>query len=139
MMQNPDDVDAAGAFDVERRVAANAIPPIADADLVAGAPATRIVGDTFNRRPDLCHICLCLADVPALLGGVPDRREVALRGWGETVVAHDFFAAMKASKSNSSGTPLSSPATRAARRAPKRVSWSSRSRRPARMTSLAER
>src|SRR5690606_25363250 len=124
---------------VEEEMTANAVSPEPFADLIAGPTTMGIVADALDRGSDLTHVRLGLVDVPALLGELPDRREVALRGRGEAVRRYAFIAALKASKSKASGTPLFSPSMRAARSAASCVSWSSSNRRPARMTSLADR
>src|SRR5690606_25527813 len=136
LVQDAHDVYALAPFQIEEDVAADAIAPVAGLDLLACPPAVRVGGNPLHRGLDLENVLLGLAHIPPLLGVVPDRRQIALRRGSEPIRAHDFFAAMKASRSKSSAGPLSSPAMRAARSAAIRVSSSSSSRRAARTTSL---
>src|SRR5699024_10570497 len=139
LVQDPNHVHAVRPRHVEQQVPADAVLTVSVTEFVARPPTSRIISDAFDGRPDVHHIDLSLTDVPALRGVVPDRGEIQARGRCQAIAGHDFFAAMNASKSKGSGAPLSSPATRAARNAATRVSWSSSNRRPARTTSLAER
>lgn len=138
-MQNPDHVDPITTGDEVDQVTADGVAPILDADVVGSLPAVGLLRDSLDRVPDLQDVGLGLVLVPVLERIVPDRRQIALRGRSEPVCAYARLEAMNESKSNASGSPLSSPATRAARRALNWVSRSSSSRRPARTTSLAER
>lgn len=116
-MQNADDIDAARSLAIEQKMTADAVATVALPDLITGSTPERIRGDSLDRGSDLVHVGLGLANVPLLDGEIPDRGEIALRRRCEPIVRHDFFAAMNASKSNSSAAPLSSPAMSAARSA----------------------
>lgn len=116
-MQDPDDIHSIGPLDIENEVAPYGVSAVANADLIAGATTAWVFSDALECRPYLSNVGLGLTHIPASLREVPNRRKVPLSGRSETIPAHDFFAAMKASKSKTSGAPLSSPATRAARRA----------------------
>ena len=139
LVQNPDHVHATGALNEEHQMATDAVSSIPLSNLVTGSSTSRIIRDALDRGPDFRYIRFGLGGAPMLFGVIPDRREVTLCGWREPVAAHAFFSAMNLSKSNVSGSPLSSPATRAARSAAICVAWSSRRRKPARTTSLADR
>lgn len=91
----------------------------------------------------LFKITIGLLHIPMLDGVVPDPGEIGAGGRGEAeelghVARLARSSALKAAKSNGSGVPDASPSSRAAWRARIRTSCSSRSRSPARTTSLAE-
>src|SRR5690242_9080195 len=98
-------------------MAADAVSAVPLADLVAEATAPGVSSDPLDRGLELEEVALGLIGIPALLGEVPDLREILLCGGCEPVALHARFAAMNASKSNGSGAPLASPRASAARSA----------------------
>ena len=120
----------------------------AGVDLRYGGANVRSVGaGEFAARErgayvaDLSDVAFGLCDAPAFCGPGPEsaRCPGPPRAKDRTVQANSArLAAMKASKSKGSAGPLASPSARASRRASSLVSCSSRRRRPARTTSLAE-
>ena len=116
-MQDANHIYTAPSFDVEDQVTSDRIAAVSPTDLVTSAPSFSVGSDTFNRELDFSQVGLSLIHVPTFLRIVPDSRQIALRSRSEPISAHNFFAATKASKSNSSASPLFSPATSAARKA----------------------
>lgn len=121
-MKDPDHDDTIVAGEVEHDMSPDAIAPVPRSDLVTGMTATGIAGQTLDSRPDLIQVRFGLIGPPPRTCEVPDIGEVSLRRRSESIAIHDFRAAMKAPKSNRSGSPLPSPATSAARKAAIRVS-----------------
>ncbi len=89
-MQNPNNVHAVGAFQIEHNVTSDTVPSIPFTNLVARATSIGVVGNTFNRDPDGGEVGFSLASIPVFLRVIPDGREISLRGWGKAVNPHDF-------------------------------------------------
>src|SRR6185312_15047291 len=107
LVQDADHIHTASSLDVEHQMAADAVTAVPQTNLVASPSTIGCSCDALDRCPDLKYVDLSLILVPAFLGEVPDRREVTLRGRREPIGCHDLFEATKASKSKSSGSPLS--------------------------------
>ena len=75
----------------------------------------------FSRSHPASHLYIARLEprAPHLKRVVPDRREIPLCSGNKEIRFHGRLAARNSSKSIFSGAPLSSPSTRAERRAPK--------------------
>lgn len=62
-MQNPNNVHAVGAFQIEHNVISDTVPSIPFTNLVARATSIGVVGNTFNRDPDGGDVGFSLASL----------------------------------------------------------------------------
>lgn len=114
----------------------------------AGAQFDRAAGRLVRSQRQavplqLVDVAIGLIRVPVPGGVIPDPNEIGAGGRGEAEeLRHPprsaRRSALKATMSRGSGAPEASPPSRAVWRASTRLSCSSRSRNPARTTSLAE-
>lgn len=118
---------------------------VTGAHLVTRLAKARIIGDGFDRRLNFAKLDLGLVGVPELdciVAKFPRYRPEPSGREGKTLhgcgAPSARLRAMNASKSKGVDAPLVSPSTRAARSAASFVSCSSKRRRAARTTSLAE-
>lgn len=142
-MQNANYFDPIRKSLEEQDMSANRVLAVAFAK-VAFVPSAGVVSNRLYRCPNVTNIAIRPVFTPTLRAVVPDLSDIPLRQRGENEKPHQAadlfrrFDARNASKSNATAGPLSSPATKAATNASRLASFSSRSLKPARTTSLAE-
>ncbi len=142
-VQYPNDINPVRIPPEENHVRPDRVFPIPPPDVIARTSKAGRSHQALNRQIDVPDIPLSLSAAPAINRIIPDVLQVRLCPRRKTITGHALevpaprLRAMNASKSNASGSPLSSPSIKAARSAASYVSWSSSSRRPARTTSLA--
>ena len=132
LMKNPDDVNQSGVSEaIEQEMGSDGELRVPGADVVDGATCHAPVCQPLASGRECPNVAFGLIDTPAAGRVVPDFGEV---GAG----SRSRLSPTKRSTSKGVDGPLSSPATRAARRVSSLSSCSSSRRKPARTTSLAE-
>ena len=102
LMQDSHDDDSVFAHDIEEQVGADPVAAVPRTNLVRGSPSSGVLRDALSRGVELENVGFRLCRVPALLGEVPDLREVVTCGGREEQSAQRFLPATKESMSSTS-------------------------------------